>query len=59
MDYKLKYINQAKVTIENLQLNLPEAVVQRCSVKKVFLEILLNSQENPCVRVPFLLEKRL
>ena len=27
-----------------------EAVVRRCSVKKVFLEILLNSQENTCAR---------
>ena len=26
-----------------------EAVVQRCSVKKVFLEIPQNSQENTCV----------
>ena len=26
-----------------------ETVVQRCSVKKVFLEILQNSQENTCV----------
>ena len=31
-----------------------EAVVRRCSVKKVFLEILLNSQENTCARVSFL-----
>ena len=28
-----------------------EAVVRRCSVKKVFLEILQNSQENTCARV--------
>ena len=28
-----------------------EAVVQRCSVKKVFREISQNSQENTCVRV--------
>ena len=27
-----------------------EAVVQRCSVKKVFLEISQNSQENTCAR---------
>ena len=26
----------------------PEAVVQTCSVKKVFLEISQNSQENAC-----------
>ena len=32
----------------------PEAVVQRCSVKKAFLEISQNSQENTCARVSFL-----
>ena len=31
-----------------------EAVVWRCSVKKVLLEMLLNSQENTCARVSFL-----
>ena len=30
-----------------------EAVVQRCSVKKVFLKISQNSQENTCARVYF------
>ena len=30
-----------------------EAVVQRCSVKKVFLEISQNSQENACARVSY------
>ena len=30
------------------------AVVRRCSVKKVFLETLLNLQENTCARVSFL-----
>ena len=30
-----------------------EAVTQRCSVKKVFLEISSNSQENTCTRVFF------
>ena len=30
-----------------------EAVVQRCSIKKVFLEISQNSQENTCARVSF------
>ena len=30
-----------------------EAVVQRCSVKKVFLQISQNSQENTCARVSF------
>ena len=32
-----------------------EAVVQRCSIKKVFLEILQNSQENTCATVSFLM----
>ena len=31
---------------------------QRCSVKKVFLEISQNSQENTCVRVSFLIKCR-
>ena len=35
---------------------LTEAVFQRCSVKKVFLEISQNSQENTCVRVSFLIK---
>ena len=30
-----------------------ETVVRRCSVKKVFLEISLNSQRNTCARVSF------
>ena len=33
-----------------------EAVVQWCSVKKVFLEISKNSQENTCARVSFLIK---
>ena len=33
-----------------------EALVQRCFVKKVFLEILQNSQENTCARVSFLIK---
>ena len=31
---------------------LLEAVVWRCPAEKVFLEILQNSQENACARVP-------
>ena len=34
----------------------PEGVTQRCSVKKVFLEISQNSQENTCARVSFLMK---
>ena len=33
-----------------------EAVVQRCSVKKMFLEISQHSQENTCARVSFLIK---
>ena len=35
-----------------------EAVTQRCSVKKVFLEISQNSQESTCGRVSFLITDR-
>ena len=31
-----------------------EAVARRCLVKKMFVEILENSQENTCVKVSFL-----
>ena len=33
-----------------------EAVVQRCSVKRVFSEISQNPQENTCARVSFLIK---
>ena len=33
-----------------------EAVAQTCSVKKVFLEISQNSQENTCARASFLIK---
>ena len=33
-----------------------EAVAQRCSVKKVFLKILQNSQEITCARASFLIK---
>ena len=33
-----------------------EAVARRCSVKKVFLEISQNSQEDTCARVSFLIK---
>ena len=36
--------------------NTPEAVVQRCSIKKVFLEISQNPQQNTCARVSFLIK---
>ena len=36
--------------------NSPEAVAQRCSVKKVFLKVSQNSQETTCFRVSFLIK---
>ena len=47
-----------KVTLLELQnsQNCTEAIVQRCYVKKVFLEISQNSQENTCARVSFLIK---
>ena len=33
------------------EIQQTEALVQRCSVEKVFLEISQNSQENTCVKV--------
>ena len=40
----------------SLKLQNKEAVFQRCSVKKVFLEISQNSQESTCARVYFLIK---
>ena len=35
---------------------ISEAVVRKCSVRKVFLQISKNSHENTCVRVSFLID---
>ena len=35
---------------------ISEAVARSCSVKKAFLEISQNSQENTCARVSFLIK---
>ena len=43
--------NTSGATCEKLKA---EGVFRRCSVKKVFLEISLNSQENTCIRASFL-----
>ena len=37
----------------HLSILLSEAVARRCSVKKVFLKISQNLQENTCARVSF------
>ena len=41
-----------KMTIKNYTENT-EAVVYRCSSKKVFLKVLKISQKNTCVGIPF------
>ena len=38
------------------QHSSPEAATQRCSIKKVFLEISQNSKENTCAKVSFLIK---
>ena len=39
-----------------VQVDIAEAVSQRCSVKKAFLEISQNSKERNCARVSFLIK---
>ena len=46
------------VSIFPCNLFFSEAVVQKCSVKKVFLKILQNSQKNICARVCNFVKKR-
>ena len=50
------YVEHLRQVFQILRENGIEAVVQRCSVKKVFLEISQNSQENTCARVLFLIK---
>ena len=38
------------------KFRLLNSFVKRCSVKKVFLEISQNSQENICAKVSFLIK---
>ena len=40
----------------NVTIICTEAVAQKCSVKKAFLEISQNLQENTCARVSFLIK---
>ena len=43
-------------SVTSLQKCIPEEVVGRCSVKKVFVEISQDSQENIFARVSFLIK---
>ena len=51
-DLKENFVNYPNTWL----LNPSEAVVQRCSVEKVFLEISQNSQENTYATVFFLIK---
>ena len=48
----LMYISQI-LNFNEEHSNMSEAVVQRCSVKKMLLGVSQNSQENTCPRVSF------
>ena len=54
--FKILHSNKKGWSLLNRKLEINQAVVQRCSVKKVFLEIWQNSKENTCARVFFLLK---
>ena len=49
---KTFFVNHVEISI----LEHREAVLQRCSLKKVFVEISENSQENVCARVSLLIK---
>ena len=52
-----QFIETLAVSLNVLkQTTTTGAVTRRCSVKKVFLEILPNLQENTCARVSFLIK---
>ena len=53
---KIKAFFIAHRNFEALTTQTSEAVIPRCSVEKVFLEISQNSQENTCAIVSFLIK---
>ena len=53
-NFKVKR-NNSKNVLES-KADMTEAIVWRCSVKKVFLKILQNSREIICIRVTFLIK---
>ena len=50
------YSKSCCIAIKIFELELKETVAKSCSVKKVFLEVSQNSQENTCARVSFLIK---
>ena len=56
MSYLISLILKDEGLNDSNDSNNTEAVVRRCSVKKVYLEISQNSQENTCARFSFLIK---
>ena len=56
--FQRKHLYSKESSQSMIWLLIPEAVIQRCSVKKVFLEISQNSPRK-CLRPATLLKKRL
>ena len=57
LSFKFNDINMViDWTVFNSFLWSIDAVVQRCSVKKKFLKISQNSQENTCAKISFLIK---
>ena len=55
--YKILELQKNIVSyVDNFVYLMPEAVVRRCSVENVFLEISQNLQENTSARVSFLIK---
>ena len=50
------YIMILKSPVQSPYKKYTETVIQGCSAKKVFLEILQNSLENTCAKVSFLIQ---
>ena len=50
------YSKSCYIAIKIFELELKETVAKSCSVKKVFLEVSQNSQENTCARDSFLIK---
>ena len=48
----------ASSSIANFESRYPEAVVRRCSVKKVFLKKSQNLKENTYARISFLIKSQ-
>ena len=56
MSYLISLILKDEGLSDSNDSNNTEAVVRRCSVKKVYLEISQNSQEKTCARFSFLIK---